>query len=515
MLSTQETASTEGSESSFSQKRRKGSDKKSVQPRRATSLDDASGRSGSAMRRSGPSTQGATASSSSRAPSRQTSRAESRKAGASRPRSGTTPARTARVSSGPPSRTPTAPPPKRAASVDRNSGSIVGGGYAAATASSAAAAVSSKRQPTPSGGRVKKNADKEKAATAAKEAQEEAAAASVAAITVNGRQLTKAEQEAARAMQQATVTRWVRTSLVLDTVLPAVWAKHDAAKDQLIVKKRRAGGRMVNLVLRPGDQVVLPAMPRPRQPGSNAPAGTSFDGIVLPGKILSLDSTSVSGDNANEGFEEANFGDSEPKVYDFGLTVGAGVTPELMDFLACFAPLAEENPAGEALRKEGFKSADPNGNGLCSLAELETFVLKTLVTKYPKTGKGKEMKEPGKDIFTAFRPSYLRAFSDAKDYKADTGAKIKGAKKATADDFVSVEEFRLFGAYLCIYAAMSDAFSKIDGGGAGRDANDDRYFSDRRKKSVVVVVWGLENISVNFRSAVTQEVELGFFFLLL
>jgi len=248
--------------------------------------------------------------------------------------------------------------------VDRNSGSIVGGGYAAATASSAAAAVSSKRQPTPSGGRVKKNADKEKAATAAKEAQEEAAAASVAAITVNGRQLTKAEQEAARAMQQATVTRWVRTSLVLDTVLPAVWAKHDAAKDQLIVKKRRAGGRMVNLVLRPGDQVVLPAMPRPRQPGSNAPAGTSFDGIVLPGKILSLDSTSVSGDNANEGFEEANFGDSEPKVYDFGLTVGAGVTPELMDFLACFAPLAEENPAGEALRKEGFKSADPNGNGV-------------------------------------------------------------------------------------------------------------------------------------------------------
>jgi len=149
------------------------------------------------------------------------------------------------------------------------------------------------------------------------------------------------------------------------------------------------------------------------------------------------------------------------------------------------------------------------------LAELETFVLKTLVTKYPKTGKGKEMKEPGKDIFTAFRPSNLRAFSDAKDYKADTGAKIKGAKKATADDFVSVEEFRLFGAYLCIYAAMSDAFSKIDGGGAGRDANDDRYFSDRRKKSVVVVVWGLENISVNFRSAVTQEVELGFFFLLL
>jgi len=324
---------------------------------------------------------------------------------------------------------------------------------------------------------VKKNADKEKAAIAAKEAKEDAAAAAVAAITVNGRQLTKAEQEAARAKQLTTFTRWVRTSLVLDTVLPAMWAKHDAAKGQLVVKKRRAGGRAVNLVLRPGDQVVLPAMPRPRQPGSSAPAGTSFDGVALPGKVLSIEDA-ASGENADGGaedLEEAVVSDSsEPRVYSFGLTVGSGVTPELMDFLNCFAPLAEETPTGEALRKEGFKSADPNGNGLCSLAELETFVLKALVTKYPKTGKGKEMKEPGKDIFTAFRPSYLRAFSDAKDYKADTGAKIKGTKKATDDDFVSVEEFRLFCVYLCIYAAMSDAFSKIDGGGAGRDANDDR-----------------------------------------
>ena len=108
-----------------------------------------------------------------------------------------------------------------------------------------------------------------------------------------------------------------------------------------------------------------------------------------------------------------------------------------------------------------------NGNGLCSLAECETFLLKTLVAKFPKTGKGK-------DIWDAFRPCYIRAFKDAADYKADDGKKIKGTKNAKQDDFVSEDEFRLFCTYACTYAAMFDAFSKIDGGGAGRDANDDK-----------------------------------------
>ena len=166
---------------------------------------------------------------------------------------------------------------------------------------------------------------------------------------------------------------------------------------------------------------------------------------------------------------------SEPVAsFSFGLAVGKSVSKELLNFFECIAPLAEESESAEATRKEEFKAADPNGNGLCSLAELETWVLKALVTKYPKTGKGKDMVEPGKDIWDAFRPSYVRAFSDAKDYKADSGTKIKGTKSATDDDFVSIEEFRFFCAYLCIYAAMSDAFSRVDGGGAGRDKNDDR-----------------------------------------
>jgi hypothetical protein len=165
------------------------------------------------------------------------------------------------------------------------------------------------------------------------------------------------------------------------------------------------------------------------------------------------------------------------KANSFGLCVGKGkfgASDEFFKFAAAFEPLCAETKAGEALRDEGFKAADPNGNGLCSLAELETFVLKSLITKYPKTGKGADRQEPGQDLFRAFRPCYIRSFTDAKDYKADTGAVIKGTKKATDDDFVSKEEFRLFCVYVIVYAAMFDAFSKIDGGGAGRDAGDDK-----------------------------------------
>jgi hypothetical protein len=159
-----------------------------------------------------------------------------------------------------------------------------------------------------------------------------------------------------------------------------------------------------------------------------------------------------------------------------GFKVGSSASQDLLDFIVCFEALSEQGPEGDALREKSFLSADPNGNGLCSLAELETFVLKELIKKYPKTKKGqpKHPMDHGSDLFIAFRPCYIRAFTDAKDYSADHGEVIDGTKNATADDFVSKPEFRLFNAYLCIYATMFDAFSKIDGGGAGRTKTDDR-----------------------------------------
>jgi hypothetical protein len=96
----------------------------------------------------------------------------------------------------------------------------------------------------------------------------------------------------------------------------------------------------------------------------------------------------------------------------------------------------------------------PLGNGLCSLAELETFVLKKLLSAFPNKGKGKELKTPGQDMFRSFRPCYIRAFKDAADYAKDDGDLIEGTKNATQDDYVSKEEFRFFCAYICVYASM-------------------------------------------------------------
>ena len=98
--------------------------------------------------------------------------------------------------------------------------------------------------------------------------------------------------------------------------------------------------------------------------------------------------------------------------------------------------MSAETPEGESLRKEGFELADPNGNGLCSLAELEGYMQKKLMAAYPK--KSRDDPDVAMDTFDAFRPCYIRAFTDAKDYKADTGAVIKGTKDATDDGLAAL-----------------------------------------------------------------------------
>jgi len=93
-----------------------------------------------------------------------------------------------------------------------------------------------------------------------------------------------------------------------------------------------------------------------------------------------------------------------------GAAGGAG--DDLAKFCAPFRPYSEKTDESAALRKKGFRAADPNGNGLCSLAELEGFVLQTLLGAYPK--KGKDEPEVGRDLFELYRPCYIRAFNDAK-----------------------------------------------------------------------------------------------------
>jgi len=138
----------------------------------------------------------------------------------------------------------------------------------------------------------------------------------------------------------------------------------------------------------------------------------------------------------------------------------------LKKFLECFLPLADTGKKNNAARKQAWLACDPNGNGYASLAETDGWIKKSLYAMY---GDGE-----GDDLWKLYRPSYIRAFNDAKDTAPEKD--VKGAN-ATTDDYVTRNEFRICCAFICLYATMDDAFSMVDGGGEGVTATDDRRMS--------------------------------------
>jgi len=147
----------------------------------------------------------------------------------------------------------------------------------------------------------------------------------------------------------------------------------------------------------------------------------------------------------------------------------ADTKKDLKAFVANFAPLAQPGKEAMAARKQSWMAVDPNGNGLVSLAEFDGWIKKTLLLN------AGENTEEADRLWKLYRPSYIRAFNDAKDQKAERPIKTVG--EATTDDYVTRGEFRLAVAYLCLYAAMFDAFNAIDGGSEGTTAADDRRMS--------------------------------------
>ena len=123
------------------------------------------------------------------------------------------------------------------------------------------------------------------------------------------------------------------------------------------------------------------------------------------GKGGSEDEAEQSDAGSEEDDDDAD-NQSDPIPNSFGLAVArgkSGASKEFFKFSECFEPYTAETEEGEKLRAEGMIDADPNGNGLCSLAEIETFVLKRLLSKYPNTDRGKDLQTPGKDMWKAFR----------------------------------------------------------------------------------------------------------------
>lgn len=147
------------------------------------------------------------------------------------------------------------------------------------------------------------------------------------------------------------------------------------------------------------------------------------------------------------------------------LNTAREVNADLAKFLDHFAVFA--NKAQAFSRKQSWIACDPNGNGYVSLAEFDGWIKKSL-----------ELDDAvdGERLWKRFRPSYIRAFNDAKDISKER--KIEGVKEGTTtDDYITKGEFRLAVAYLCIYATMFDAFALIDGNSEGTTATDDRRMS--------------------------------------
>lgn len=130
------------------------------------------------------------------------------------------------------------------------------------------------------------------------------------------------------------------------------------------------------------------------------------------------------------------------------------VSLELIDFCACFERLAENDDEAQHLRATAWASLDCNGNGHVSLAEADSWIKQALIHHFHDKVKGEK-------LWKSFRRSYIRAFKDAADAGVDKA--IRGMASATEDDFVERGEFRLLCSYLCLYAAMYDAFKYLDG----------------------------------------------------
>jgi len=182
------------------------------------------------------------------------------------------------------------------------------------------------------------------------------------------------------------------------------------------------------------------------------------------------------------------------------VVAGGEPSPEYVKFKKAFGPLSTKDDASKSQRKEEWGKVDASGNGQCSLAELDAWIQQRLLAVHGASGE---------ELWKRFKACYIRAFSDARDIGKDVQL---GTSNCSTDDFVQKRTWRVFIAYLVIYAEMYDAFSLIDGGGAGISADDDRKISLDELKAGVSKLNGfsfscLQGIDENKVEAVFKDMD--------
>lgn len=168
-------------------------------------------------------------------------------------------------------------------------------------------------------------------------------------------------------------------------------------------------------------------------------------------------------------------------------TADNGVADSLKQFIATFQPFSVPGAEARSVRSVTWRSCDKNGNGMCSLAEVDGWIKDVLQDSFGKN-------DDYLIIWKRFRPCYIRAFNDANDIAGEKG--LKGSTTTTTDSYVTKAEFRLFCAYLCIYATMFEAFSMLDGKVPTGDDGD--ISDDDRRLTMEEFTSGWEKISGKF-----------------
>eukprot|EP00592_Proboscia_alata_P013185 CAMPEP_0194385284 /NCGR_PEP_ID=MMETSP0174-20130528/79253_1 /TAXON_ID=216777 /ORGANISM="Proboscia alata, Strain PI-D3" /LENGTH=94 /DNA_ID=CAMNT_0039173239 /DNA_START=187 /DNA_END=467 /DNA_ORIENTATION=+ len=94
------------------------------------------------------------------------------------------------------------------------------------------------------------------------------------------------------------------------------------------------------------------------------------------------------------------------------------------------------------MRLKMWSRCDANGNGIVSLAEVDSWVRGHLCDKLAN--------QHGEELWLQFRPCYKNAFIRATNIA--TTKVVRSTGDATSDDYVTQQEFRILLSYLCIYA---------------------------------------------------------------
>jgi hypothetical protein len=138
--------------------------------------------------------------------------------------------------------------------------------------------------------------------------------------------------------------------------------------------------------------------------------------------------------------------------------VGDSASVDVEAFFDVFLPLADKS--SKKNRRAEWPNADTSGNGILSLSMVKRWVNQKLSSVYGQ--------HRGTALFKKYGPIYLRAFHSARDVP-------------DKQDYVSPSEFRLFIAYLCVYALAFDAFDVIKDGKEDHRMSRSEWFEGCRK----------------------------------